>query len=67
MSDEQPLVSTANSYSPTSLTESFHPQGSSDAPTVVPQLVSGVGPVAQAPIAAPVQSEASAPAQNGGE
>ena len=56
MSDEQHLDSTANSYSPTNLTESYHPQGSSEPPSVIPQLISGV-------VAAPVPKSILAPLQ----
>jgi len=66
MSDEPLPVKTANSYSPTNLTESYHPQGSSEAPAGVPQLVSGVlSPAAPAPT--PVEKTAAFVPQNGGE
>jgi hypothetical protein len=66
MSDEQPPVRTADSYSPTNLTESYHPQGYSEAPAVVPQMVSGVlSPASPAPT--PVEKTVAFVPQNGGE
>lgn len=67
MSEDTRIQATANSYSPTSLAKSYPPEGSSEAPAVVPHLVSGVGPSSQVSSPTPVSSNVNTSAQDSGE